>query len=115
MHGGWWSSAVLSVPWLLGAGAPASSSPTLIQLRDDARQLVNSRCGTCHSATSPKAMPGALKVYDTDQVDWTKRMSDAQVKKILQRFRGPVIPKDEIDRVTAYVDAELASRKTRTQ
>jgi hypothetical protein len=60
-------------------------------------------------------MPGALKVYDTVQVDWTKRMSDAQVKNILQRFRGPAIPQDEIDRVTAYVEAELASRKNQTK
>lgn len=60
-------------------------------------------------------MPGALKVYDADQLEWTRRMSDAQVKKILERFRGPAIPKDEVDRVTAYVDAELATRKARSQ
>jgi mono/diheme cytochrome c family protein len=100
--------------WLL-AGTPATSPPTLIQLRDEARQLVSVRCGMCHSGTSPKALPGALKVYDIDQVDWTKRMSDAQVKKVLQRFRGPAIPQAEIDRVTAYVEAELVSRKERKQ
>lgn len=107
-----WSTALA---WLLLAGAPPSSPPTLGQLREDARQLVSSRCGSCHSATSPKAMPGALKVYNADQVEWTKRMSDAQVKKILERFRGPAIPKNEVARVTAYVEAELASRKARTQ
>lgn len=106
-----WSTALA---WLFVAGAPASS-PTLVQLRDDARQLVLNRCGACHSAASPKAMPGALKVYDADQLEWTRRMSDAQVKKILERFRGPAIPKDEVDRVTAYVDAELATRKARSQ
>ncbi|MGO8969249.1 MAG: hypothetical protein ACLQDQ_06730 [Myxococcaceae bacterium] len=110
MHG---SSAV--VAWFLLASAPASSSPTLVQLRDDARQFVTNRCGSCHSSTSPKALPGALKVYDINQVEWTKRMSDQQVKNILNRFRGPVIPQDEIDRVTAFVDAELASRKARAQ
>jgi mono/diheme cytochrome c family protein len=107
-----WSTALA---WLLLADAPATSPSTLVQLREEARQLVSSHCGTCHSATSPKALPGALKVYDVDRVDWTKRMSDAQVKKILQRFRGPVIPENEVDRVTAYVEAELASRKARTQ
>ncbi len=109
----WWSSPV--VAWCLLASGPAWSSPTLVQLRDEARQFVINRCGSCHSSTSPKAMPGALKVYDINQVDWTKGMSDQQVKNILQRFRGPVIPQDEIDRVTAFVEAELSSRKTRTQ
>ena len=108
---GSWSS-VVAAAWVLAAGPPAPA--TLIQLRDDARQLVRTHCGVCHSATSPKALPGALKVYDTDQADWTRRMSDAQVSKILQRFRGPAIPQNEIDRVTAYVEAELASRRERT-
>ena len=113
MLGGLWSSTVFA--WLLLAGAPASSSPTLDQLRDDARPLINNRCGSCHSGTSPKAMPAALKVYDIDRVDWTKQMSDTQVKFILERFRGPAITKGEIDRVTAYVEAELASRKARAE
>lgn len=115
MRGAFWSGPVAALACLLVAGAPPASSPTLSQLREDARQLVKGHCGTCHSATSPKALPGALKVYDADDVEWTKRMSDAQVKKILERFRGPVIPKGEIDRVTAYVEAELISRKARPE
>ena len=115
MSGAFSSGGVAALAWAVLAAAPQSSSASLSELREDARQLVSGRCGSCHSATSAKALPGALKVYDADEVNWTKRMSDAQVKKILERFRGPVIPKDEIDRVTAYVEAELASRKAQPQ
>lgn len=110
MDGAAWSSVVVGT-WLFLAGTPAASTPTLTQLREEARALVSPRCGMCHSAASPKALPGALKVYDIDQVNWTERMTDTQVKNILQRFRGPAIPQPEIDRVTAFVEAELASRK----
>jgi DNA-binding transcriptional regulator YdaS (Cro superfamily) len=114
MIGAAWSSVVFTV-WLFFAETPAASTPTLTQLREGVRPLVSARCGMCHSATSPKALPGALKVYDIDQVNWTERMTDTQVKNILQRFRGPAIPQAEVDRVTAFVDAELASRREKKQ
>ena len=113
MNRAWRLQVALPLAALLVAAVPPSAPPSLVELRADARQLVTGRCGSCHSGTSPKALPGALKVYDIDQVEWTKRMSDVQVKKILERFRGPAIPKDELDRVTAFVEAELASRSPR--
>jgi cytochrome c5 len=101
---------VMAAIGLRAMAAPASPSEALVKLRDEARPLVAARCGMCHSKASPKAIPAALAVFDIDRADWTSRMSKLQLPKILDRFKGPKIPSADIEKVTAYVEAELASR-----
>jgi hypothetical protein len=110
MHLGLGLRGIVTLLLLQALPAPASPSDTLVQLRDEARPLIAARCGSCHSKSSSKAKAAALTVFDTDRMDWTSRMSKAQLRKILERYRGPDIPSADLQHVTAYVEAELASR-----
>lgn len=96
---------------LLGTGAapaPASSPKTLVQLRVEVQPLVAARCGKCHSSSSPKAIPGAVAVFDADRPDWSAGLSKARLPIVLQRFKGA--PPADIERVTVLIEAELAAR-----
>ena len=97
---------------LLGFQALAAPPPpkTLAQLREDAWPVVEARCGKCHSKASPKVMPRALAVFDADQRDWSARLTKAQLSFALQRFGGVGASKVEMERVTALVEAEAATR-----
>ena len=91
---------------------PSASSPkSLAQLREDAQPLVAGHCGKCHSPVSPNVMPTALKVFDSDKRDWAARLSQHQLAFVVERFKGVGASPEEMERVTALVDAELASRK----
>jgi mono/diheme cytochrome c family protein len=113
MHSGMWSGVVVALAWPLPPAPPPSTPSTLVELREEARQLAARRCGSCHSSQSASSKPRALEVFDTERVEWTWRMSDAQLRAALQRFGAPSIPSGERERFTAYIDAELADRRTR--
>jgi hypothetical protein len=97
---------------LQGVPAPPTAAPpkSLAQLREDVQPLVAGHCGKCHSPASPKVMPAALKVFDSDQRDWAARLSQHQLAFVLERFKGVGASPKEMERVTTLVDAELASR-----
>jgi hypothetical protein len=97
---------------LMGLQALSAPPPprTLAQLREEVQPLVEARCGKCHSKASPKVMPRALAVFDADKQDWTARLSKAQLSFALERFKGVGASTVEMERVTALVEAELASR-----
>jgi len=114
MHSGMWSGVAVALVWPLPPPAPVATPSTLVELRAEARQLAAHRCGSCHSSQSASAKPRALQVFDTEQVEWTSKMSDAQLRKALQRFGAPSIPKSELERFTVYVDAELTERAKST-
>jgi len=102
---------------LVGAAPPSPGAPAgaerLTQLREQARLLAAGRCGNCHSSKSPRALPKALKAFDIERSNWTSTLSDAQLGFVLERFKGA--PPADIERVTAYVEAELAERKNQAQ
>jgi hypothetical protein len=90
---------------------PAAPPPkTLAELRDEVRPVVAARCGQCHSKASPKVMARALAVFDSDRKDWSARLSKAQLSFALERFKGMSMSTADMERVTALVEAELASR-----
>ncbi len=108
---------MLLAAWLRGnlilVGFQALLTPpprTLAQLRDEVHPLVEARCGKCHSKASPKVVPRALAVFDADRPDWCARLSKAQLSFALERFKGVGVSTAELERVTALVEAELASR-----
>jgi hypothetical protein len=97
---------------LVGFQALLAAPPpkTLAQLRDEVRPVVGARCGQCHSKVSPKVMPRAFAVFDSDRQDWSARLSKAQLAFALERFKGLSMSTADMERVTALVEAELASR-----
>jgi hypothetical protein len=86
-----------------------------IALRDDARLVLEARCGQCHIGSYPTALPRALAVYDLEETEWSARMTPAQHREALRRIDlglGPEgedlgVTDEERARVHAFLDAEL--------
>lgn len=79
-------------------------------LREAAREALDRNCGECHTSTLPTAIPRALRVYDLAQLDWSRRMSDAQLHDAEGRLRekvGATLGDGEI-RPIVMSDEELA-------
>jgi hypothetical protein len=111
-------------------GAPASrDAPVTVaaqpvdELRESARTLLETNCGECHVRGSPHALPRALAVYDLEQLDWSRRMTDDQLRQAEGRLREPIAPTpgedevravrastQELERFHAYVEREVARR-----
>jgi hypothetical protein len=109
-----WSLAALLL-WLDGVCSPApgqatSSSRSLTELRDQARQVLEGSCGRCHDGTRPTAKPAALKIFDLHQREWAASMSNEQMNHMSGRFEGFGMPIPDRARVQAYIDAEIARR-----
>ena len=61
-------------------------------LREASRELLDRNCGECHTSTLPTALPRALRVYDLVQLDWSRRMTDAQLRSAESRLHEPIAP-----------------------
>ncbi len=73
------------------AGATAqAAADDLGVLREAAREGLDRNCGECHTSTLATALPRALRVYDLAQLDWSRRMSDAQLRDAEGRLRDKV-------------------------
>ncbi len=73
------------------AGAAATMAvDDLGVLREAAREALDRNCGECHTSTLPTALSRALRVYDLAQLDWSRRMSDAQLRDAEGRLRDKV-------------------------
>jgi hypothetical protein len=72
------------------AGAPTQAADDLNVLREASREVLDRNCGECHTSTLPTALPRALRVYDLAQLDWSRRMSDAQLRDAEGRLRDKV-------------------------
>jgi hypothetical protein len=86
--------------------------------RDAARVVLERACGSCHISTEPTALQAALAVYDLTELDWSARMTDAQLLDMVQRMDAPLPPDgepngstpEEREAVRVFVDAEIARR-----
>jgi hypothetical protein len=96
------------------ASSVASAGDDYEQIRDQSRALVHKSCGECHDGGRTTAVPKALKVFDSRDVEWTAHMSDSQLHKAQGRFDGlkPEAKPSAAERAAfdAFVTAELARR-----
>lgn len=72
------------------------------------RGIVGEHCGSCHDGSLQTANPAALKVFDLREEDWTARMSDDQVWKVLGRTKR--LPADNQRTVTKFVKQVMKKR-----
>lgn len=128
-----WRVLAPLVPFVaLACRQPASSNPapvdagvSLAQLRESVRETLDADCGECHTATLPTALPRALHVFDLTEPDFSRRMSDDQLREAARRLHEPVGPTQaatevrpirasaaERARFDLYVGTEIASRHT---
>jgi len=87
------------------AGLPPPVS--LAELRESARETLDASCGECHTATLPTALPGALHVFDLTETDWSRRMSDDQLREAARRLREPVGPTRGPEEVRPILASEI--------
>ena len=93
-------------------------------LAQDARQILDVHCGTCHREDSPDALPGALAVFNLNHDDWYAGLPEARLENAAGRIRGLVgqdpaaarafggpVTSTEEARFRRFVDAELARRE----
>lgn len=103
--------------------APVTAIDDHDVLREAAREVLDRNCGECHTSTLPTALPRALRVYDLAQVDWSRRMSDAQLRDAEGRLRDKVgatlgdgevrpivISDEELAMFHRYVELEVQRR-----
>jgi hypothetical protein len=109
--------------WLVLLAAASPPPPD----RGPARAILEKHCGECHREDSPNAKAKALAVFNLNQLDWPRSMSDAQLRNAAGRLRNLVREKNEpatefelfggfidprdLARFEAFVRDELAWRK----
>ena len=95
--------------------APVVDSHTA--LRDEARLVLESRCGSCHTSSYATAAPPALAVFDLVDPDWSWKMTDAQLRSSLDRLKtgggdveAPLPTAGQTQTFARYVEAEVKRR-----
>jgi hypothetical protein len=79
-------------PRAAGEDATASTEPSLVELREAARETLDVNCGECHTRTMPTALPRALRIFDLTETEWSRRMSEDQLREAARRLREPMAP-----------------------
>jgi hypothetical protein len=86
----------------------AAVGPTPVA-REAARKVLLARgCGVCHDGALTTANPGALGVYDLRDQDWTGKMSNDRLPKLMSRLRNA--PAADRLVVKRFIAGELAAR-----
>src|SRR5206468_9738194 len=87
--------------------APASD---LISLRNEVREIIRPKCGSCHTSSLPTAKPKAVAVFDLTQEDWPGGMSARQLEKFKNRLSS--LGDSLTRKVDEFVSNEIARRNT---
>jgi hypothetical protein len=93
-----------------------SLAPSRTILQNEARLVLENHCGACHIGAYPTARKGALRVFDLTELDWSARMTDAQLHDALSRIQTPRgddgTPVTDTERATfaMFIDDELRRR-----
>src|SRR5262245_10175848 len=80
------AQAVPAAAAAIADAAPAVESQA--SLADRTREILRPRCGSCHTTSSPQAIPKALAVYDLDRPDWGATLSRARIASFEKRIAG---------------------------
>ena len=68
----------------------------------------------CHDHARPTARPGALRIFDLREQDWSARVTDLQMDHMVARFDGFQMPPADQVAVRKFLDAERARRSAST-
>jgi hypothetical protein len=99
---------------LCGAAVIGAGGSPPAPARDAARKVLQARgCGACHDTAVSTKNAAALAVYDLHEADWTKRMSDERLPKLMTMLRSAPAADRKI--VKRFIEAELAVRADRAR
>ena len=77
-----------------------------------ARQVLKAaRCGACHDTTVSTENAKALAVYDLAERQWSDKMSDEQLPRLMGRLKSA--PSADQAVVRKFISAELKTRAAR--
>src|SRR5712664_2513654 len=62
--------------------------PGVHPLETSVRLVVEKHCGSCHDGALATAKPAALRIFDLQEENWTARMSEDRLKKVIGRTRN---------------------------
>jgi hypothetical protein len=89
----------------------AAVPPSLTNLRLGARETLDANCAECHTRGLRTALPRALRVFDLTENDWSRRMTDDQLREAARRLREPSAPTQAASEVRAiHVSSEELAR-----
>lgn len=91
------------------AAAPLDPSQLVI-LRDAAREALKPGCGKCHDSRKRTAKPAALKQFDLQESDWSRRLDTEQLGHLASRFDTFQVTPSQRSIIQTYLDAEKVRR-----
>lgn len=91
---------------LPGDVASVLAHPANTTFRDEVKQLIAVRCGSCHTSTLATAKPGALKIFDLVRSDWPSPMSERQFAAFRNRLNS--LEKHEQEIIGRFIALELS-------
>jgi hypothetical protein len=89
----------------------ALAAPELKAVREQVRGYAKTHCGTCHTASLPTAVPGALKIYNLDAEQWSSTLTSGQLRNGFPRRLTGRLDDDGKRQLRAFIEAELALRE----
>ena len=89
------------------------------EVREPARAVLSTHCGSCHIRGLETARPKALAVYDLTLGDFFAGMTEKQLESVKSRLASDLneaakprdVPKADQELVARFIAAELGRRK----
>lgn len=75
------------------------------RLAEEARIILETHCGACHTGEFPSALPAALDIFDLSRVDWYATIEPRHHAGILGRLSTADM---DLSRPTAAPDVDIA-------
>lgn len=91
--------------------ARALAAAERLAVREQVRELAKTRCGMCHQASRPTALPAALAIYNLDSENWSQTLSASQLRGGFPRRLNPQLDEAARRQLRGFIESELALRK----
>ena len=89
--------------------AEPQASLAIEDLRKNVREIINPRCGSCHTSTLATAKPKAIKIFDLAREDWSGMITKDHFKGLERRLQD--LNESDKKMVSEFIRAEPASRQ----
>ncbi len=80
------------------------------KLEASVRSVIEEHCGKCHDGSRATANPAALRVFDLRVEDWTRSLSEDQLRKVTGRTNGLDLPAEQKREIASFINLKLSER-----
>jgi cytochrome c553 len=99
-------ASLMHLPSAFAASAQVGSA----ELAASVRGVIVEHCGRCHDGARPTANPAALRVFDLRAADWTRPMSEEQLKKVTGRTKSLDLTEELHAAIAQFIEVKLSER-----